>query len=312
MKLPTYPVYVISKGRADCCLTAKFLLADGVPFSLVVEPQEFDAYAANFGGDPLCTIVTTPFSNLGQGGIPARNFVWEHSVAAGTERHWILDDNIRDMYRLFRGSRLRANAGPLFAAAEEFIRRYENIAVAGFNYVMFAIARNMPPFYRNVHVYSCLCIQNDLPFRWRGRYNEDTDLCLQALSRGWCTVLFNAFLIMKMPTLTMRGGNTAELYAGDGRLRMARALERQWPGVVETRRRFGRPQHFIKGVWSKFTTPLKLRDGVQMPTGDDEFGMQLQQMTPEIRSPRIRALLESAGSRQDPEAQPAERKRRRR
>lgn len=29
--------------------------------------------------------------------------------------------------------------------------------------------------------FPCILIQNDIPFRWRGRYNEDTDLSLRAL-----------------------------------------------------------------------------------------------------------------------------------
>ena len=45
MKRPNYPVYVISKGRYDACLTANFLLKDQVDFRIVVEPQEFDKYA---------------------------------------------------------------------------------------------------------------------------------------------------------------------------------------------------------------------------------------------------------------------------
>src|SRR3972149_3358983 len=95
--------------------------------------------------------------------------------------------------------------------------------------------RQVAPFFLNTHVYSCLLILNSLPYRWRGRYNEDTDLCLQVLSAGWCTVLINAFMVDNMPTMTMRGGNTEELYQDDGRLKMARHLERLWPGVVETK-----------------------------------------------------------------------------
>lgn len=289
---PTHPVYVISKGRHDCCLTARFLVRDRVPFRLVVEPQEVALYEKEFGGNDVCTIVPTPFSNLGLGGIPARNFVWEHAIGLGAERHWILDDNIRGMIRLFRGLRLPAEAGPMFTAAEAFIARYENLAVAGMNYDTFAITPTLPPFYRNVHVYSCLCIDNALPFRWRGRYNEDTDLCLQALARGYCTVLFNAFLIQKMATLTMKGGNTAELYKGDGRLRMARSLERQWPGVVETRRRFQRPQHYVKDNWRRFDTPLRLKPGIALPTETQNFGMRLESVAP-VQSPAVRHVLET-------------------
>jgi hypothetical protein len=43
-----YPLYVPSKGRADCCYTAEFLIRDQVPFRLVVEPSEEKAYRAQF------------------------------------------------------------------------------------------------------------------------------------------------------------------------------------------------------------------------------------------------------------------------
>ena len=220
MTLPRYPVYVISKGRADCCLTARFLLRDRVPFRLVVEPQEAAAYAATVGPSPLLVL---PFSNLGLGSIPARNFVWDHSRAAGDARHWILDDNILGMWRRYRSRKIRCEAGVALRVVEDFADRYTNVGVAGHNYYMFSPnKRKQPPFFLNVHVYSSILLNNEMPYRWRGRYNEDTDLCLQALSGRWCTVLFNAFLAWKQRTMTMKGGNSAELYQGDGRLK--------WPG----------------------------------------------------------------------------------
>ena len=253
---PRYPVYVISKGRADCCLTANFLLEDGCPFHIVIEPQERSEYEKHY--DPSL-LLDLPFKNLGQGSIPARNWVWAHSKAAGAERHWILDDNIRKTSRRYKGQRIRCEAGIALHHCEEFVERYSNIAIAGLNYSMFCPeGSRCPPFALNVHVYSCLLIRNDLEQRWRGRYNEDTDLCLQVLSAGMCTVLFTAFLIFKVGTMTMKGGNADELYKGDGRLKMARSLERRWPGVVETKRRFHRPQHVVK--WNCFDTPLQRRE----------------------------------------------------
>jgi len=234
---PRYPIYVISKGRADRCLTANFLIRDEVPFKLVIEPQERELYENRYGSGQLLVL---PFSNLGQGSIPARNWVWAHALSSGAERHWILDDNIRAIHRSYEGKRFRCKAGPAFRALEDFTDRYENVAISGMNYHMFGLPRN-PPFFRNVHVYSCLLIRNDLPFRWRGRYNEDTDLCLQVLSAGWCTILCNVFLVYKMQSMLMKGGNTDELYKGDGRLKMARSLERLWPFVVTTQRRYKRP-----------------------------------------------------------------------
>lgn len=280
--LPRYPVYIISKGRWNIAntgfCTARFLKRDGVPFRMAVEPQEFDRYAEAFGADCL---IRLPFSNLGKGGIPARNFVWEHSISEGHEKHWILDDNMAEVFRCTRGQRIRCDSGPAFRCIEDFSDRYENLALSGMNYEFFGWSAGMGPFTQNVHVYSCILIRNDIPYRWRGRYNEDTDLSLQVLSGGWCTALVNAFLVKKAHTMMMKGGNTDELYKGDGRLKMARSLERVWPHVVYTDRRFKRPQHVIVGQWSKFDTPLRLKPGIDLTSMvPNEYGLEKRQLRP--------------------------------
>ena len=38
---PKYPIYIVSKGRADTRLTAKALEAMEVPYYIVVENQEY-------------------------------------------------------------------------------------------------------------------------------------------------------------------------------------------------------------------------------------------------------------------------------
>ena len=42
---PRYPIYIVSKGRADSRQTAKSLEKMGVPYSVVIEPQDYDAYS---------------------------------------------------------------------------------------------------------------------------------------------------------------------------------------------------------------------------------------------------------------------------
>jgi len=298
-RLPRYPVYIISKGRADTILlhTAGYLAFDYVPFRVVIEPQDFDDYAQMIPED---RILVLPFSNLGKGGTPARNWVWEHSIKEGHERHWILDDNIRRIYRLYGGHRFPCDAAVAMRTVEDFTDRYENIAISGMNYKMFGTP-NLYPYFINTHVYSNLLIRNDLPFRWRLRLNEDTDLCLVALSRGLCTVLVNVFLADKLPTMTMKGGNTQELYGGkwdrseaaatDGRLDMARILEHWHPGVVRVDRRFQRPQHVID--WKRFKQPLIRRGDEsdwQLLPELDEYGLTLRQVG-QVKSERMRAMV---------------------
>lgn len=272
MSNPRYPVYIVSKGRWESCLTAKALASLGVQFKIVVEPQEVEQYAAVISHTDILAL---PFSNLGQGSIPARNWIWEHAKATGAERHWILDDNITFFFRLYNNQKIRISSGIAFKAIEDFTDRYENIALSGMQYRGLAKQnQNIHPFIINTRIYSCILIKNDLSYRWRGRYNEDTDLSLRALKDGWCTVLFHAFLANKVATMAMKGGNTDELYQGDGRLKMAQSLAAQHPDVVKVGRRWGRWQHVVDYRPFKYNQ-LRLKPGVVIPQGVNNYGMVL-------------------------------------
>lgn len=273
---PKYPVYIISKGRWESRLTSKALERMKVPYHIVIEPQEFDQYAAVI--DPA-KIYVLPFSNLGLGGIPARNWVWEHSLSIGAERHWILDDNIRWFVRLNKNTYYKAADGTVFVACEDFTDRYTNVALSGMDYRWFVKRKfHRDPFSMNTRIYSCILIKNDIPYRWRGRYNEDTDLSLRALKDGWCTVLFHAFLAEKMTTMVMKGGNTEELYKlngqADGRLLMAQSLQQQHPDVVTITRKWGRWQHQVDYRPFKKNRLIR-KPGVEIPQGVDNYGMRL-------------------------------------
>jgi hypothetical protein len=281
---PRYPVYIISKGRHESRLTVKSLEEIGVPYRIVVEPQEYDLYASVINPD---NILVLPFSNLGRGSIPARNWVWEHSIEEGHERHWILDDNIRHFYRMNRGERLRVKTGAGFRAIEDWTDRYENVALSGMQYQTFGVRAPTDacrkPFLLNTRIYSCILIKNDIPFRWRGRYNEDTDLSLCVLKAGWCTALFYAFLCGKTATMTMKGGNTEDLYKQqakyDGRLEMARHLQAQHPDVVRVDKRWGRWQHVVD--YRPFArNRLRRKPDVPVANGPNEYGMVLKGKIP--------------------------------
>lgn len=272
-----YPIYIISKGRWESRLTSKALEKMNVPYHIVIEPQEYDQYAAVIDSKKIYVL---PFSNLGLGSIPARNWVWEHSISIGAKRHWILDDNLNNFRIYYDHRRIILEDDATFRAAEDFIDRYKNIALAGMQYTMFTvtqITKEKPPIQINTRIYSCILIKNDIPYRWRGRYNEDTDLSLRVLKDGWCTCLFNKFLCDKMATMTMKGGNTESLYKldnEDGRLLMAQSLHRQHPDVVKITRKWGRWQHQVDYRPFK-ANKLILKEGIEIPKGVNNYGMKL-------------------------------------
>ncbi len=270
---PSYPVYIISKGRAESRYTSRMLERMSVPYRIVVEPQEYEQYAAVI--DPA-KILTLPFSNLGQGSIPARNWVWEHSIAEGHQKHWILDDNIAGFSYFNRNRRHHLRCGTGFVVMESFADRYENVALCGPQYCGFMPkrVRHRRSLILNTRIYLFILIDNALIFRWRGRYNEDTDLSLRCLKAGLCTVLFQAFLHGKAATMSMTGGNTDELYQGDGRLEMARSLRRQHPDVVTITRRWGRWQHQVDYRPFKGNKLIR-KPGIEIPEGINEYGLRL-------------------------------------
>ena len=268
---PDYPVYIISKGRWDTRLTSKALERMNVPYHIVIEPQEYDNYAAVID---LKKILVLPFSNLGQGSIPARNWVWEHSISIGALKHWILDDNIENFHRLNRNIKPIALTGAIFKAAEDFIDRYENVPIAGFNYYSFCkTSDKLLPYILNTRIYSTILIQNNIPYRWRGKYNEDTDLSLRVLKDGYCTIQFNAFLAGKVTTQRMSGGNTDEVYK-DGTLEKSQALVDWHPDVAKVVWRFNRWHHHVN--YKKFKrNKLIKKTNLVIPNKINEYGMKL-------------------------------------
>ena len=97
---PKYPIYVITKGRWEKTLTIDTLEEMDIDFNICVEPSEYDNYISNPKIDKNKVIkLPENFSERKQGGIPVRNFVWQHSIDNGHKKHWIIDDNIDGFFR---------------------------------------------------------------------------------------------------------------------------------------------------------------------------------------------------------------------
>ena len=279
---PRYPIFIPSRGRwqAERALTARALREAGVPFKLVVEPLEADHYAAAFGVDSLIVLPRDGMRAVG-----SRRWIQEHATGA---RHWQLDDNMRGFYQQYRGKRIRCPAGVALRAVEDFTDRYDNVGLSGPAYKMFGFPER-PPFQVNCHGYSCMLINNSIQYRFRTT-NEDIEMCLQLLAGGWCTLLVNAFQVDKMVTMSVPGGNTDDLYQGDGRFRKALELAALWPGVATVRRRYGRPQAYVP--WGKLGPALRLNpDAAPVP----DYGLRLVARG-EVQSPRLKRLLDTEGN----------------
>lgn len=253
---PNFPVYIVSKGRAENGLTTRALQEMGVPHYIVVEQQELGLYRA---GRCFGELIVLPQSykdeyelcdedgfSKSTGPGPARNFCIDHSKSNGFARHWVMDDNIDAFHYLNNNEKFEVRTGSTLRAAEDFVCRYSNVPVAGLNYYSFCKKTDkVPPYILNTRIYSCLLIENDSGYRWRARYNEDTDLSLRVLKDGLCTIQFNAFLCGKITTQRMRGGNSADFYDEEGTLPKSKMLADLHPDVAKVVFKFNRWHHYV-------------------------------------------------------------------
>lgn len=305
---PKYPIYIISKGRADSRLTVKSMEEIGCPYRIVIEESEYSDYAAVIPAENILVLPKDFRETHGRkcevtgllgGSIPVRNWVWEHSKNEGHERHWILDDNIQHFYRLHKNKKIRMTTATGFRACEDFADRYKDVKMFGMNYAFFAPATTKrPPYYHNTRVYSCICLSNDIypELYWRGRYNEDTDLSLRVMKAGYHTFLFNAFLCGKVASMAMKGGNTEEIYnidkvggvedrkgseGFDNRKEFAESLRDQHPDVVHVTQKWGRYHHHVD--YREFQKGIKptFKDGLNIPKGYNNYGLKLVKLKDE-------------------------------
>ena len=283
---PEYPVYIVSKGRWESRLTSKALEHMKVPYKIIVEAQEYKNYANVIDPDKILVLPKLyldrydTFDNLGnsksRGPGPARNFAWDHSISINAKKHWVMDDNFDAFHRFNRNLKSEVDSGTIFKIMEQFVERYENVPIAGPNYYSFCKTTDaVPPFILNTRIYSCLLIQNDIPYRWRGRYNEDTDLSLRVLKDGYCTIQFNAFLAGKVTTQRMKGGNTADFYAQEGTLAKSQMLADMHPDVASVVWRFNRWHHHVDYKPFKSTKLIK-KAGLIIPDQINNYGMILE------------------------------------
>ena len=286
---PKYPIYIVSKGRWESRLTSKSLERMKVPYYIIVEEQEYEKYITTISKEKVLILPPEYQANYdvfnddigkgkGVGPGAARNFAWDHSIDLGEKKHWVLDDNIYDFYRLNRNAKNIVQTGTIFRCAEDFVNRYTNVLISGFNYCKFCIAsEKYPPYLFNTRIYSTLLIDNKTKHRWRGRYNEDTDLSLRVLKDGDCTLQFNAFLQEKATTQRLRGGNSKEFYDEEGTLNKSKMLQEMHPDLARVVWRFNRWHHFVDYKPFKRNKPIKV-DGLAIPKGINNYGMKMMNM----------------------------------
>lgn len=276
----SWPIFIPSRGRATRGGTFELLRKRGIPnpMKIIVEEDEYDRYSERF--KPGIVVVMPdrlkneydPCDGLGRqfslGSGPARNYAWELAEKMGAKWHWTIDDNVCAIAEFGDHIRNRAQPGSsdsLFSGydyhpgpewmpnMERYITGWRNVAMGGPHSVGFVVrVHKYSMAVPNSRIYSFNLIRTAAPFRWRGRYNEDTILSLDMITKGWRTILCRRWLMQKPDPKAARkiGGGNAELLYSSGTGPKSRLLARLYPKHVKVIQRFGRIHHFVD--WQKF------------------------------------------------------------
>ena len=298
---PRWPVFIPSRGRAGFAPTMRELDRIGVPYRVIVEDFEHDAYARFYGEKRLLVIPPRYFAEYDSGdpdgdkaGLPfgpglPRNLALDTALAEGHAWHWTLDDNIRYWARIDGNHCIRAGDGWVFAAMEDHAARYANVGEAGPEYKMWVPCREAwpRPFRYNHRVMSCQLLRTAAaaPLRWRFRYNDDIDFTIRLLEAGWCTINYIAFVQAKQGTQHVPGGSSTTIYAG-GTYAKTETLVRAHPRIVNRVLRWGRPHHMID--WDRWEGQHPERDPGWVPRPEVQAGYPTRLVT-------RRALREPGG-----------------
>lgn len=231
-----YPIFVISFNRAKNHTTSKILAEYHVPHFLILHKEQIkeykkyfndwqkkfttilefdDSYKLNY---ETCDNIPHTVKNAGSGA--ERNFAWDYSIKLGAKAHWLMDDNILS-FRYITGICKRNNTyvrkkatkeifWQLFGKAETFFDKYKNLLMIELTQADFCINTAKLAYMLNTRCFSCNLIWNNMPIRWRGRYNEDVILSYDIMTSGYCIASYRGGLLkMKQSTRSAVGGNHA-------------------------------------------------------------------------------------------------------
>ena len=253
------PIFIPSRHRSHIAGTAKVLEKVGVTdFRFIVESDDVAAYSNRFGKERVVELdrrYQEEYETCDDRGLSLpvgpgapRNMAWDIAVSEGAGWHWVLDDNLRNqLYRYGQdGFTVVRDGTRWFQELEALITSFSNVVMGGPHCESFVSHRhaNVRRFVINSRIYSFNLIKNDLPFRWRGRWNEDTILSLDILKAGFATVLSREFLMKKTATQLSKGGNTEAFYK-HGTGPKSRMLKIVYPEFVDVVMRYNRIHHYV-------------------------------------------------------------------
>lgn len=200
-----YNVYIPSKGRAGKCFTVDLCEKYNIPYKVFVESNDYDSYCSAYGEDKIIDVQGNDFGCVAH----SRRFIKEYSKSLGEDRHWQVDDDIKNMFRYDAENHKNVIIDPkiMFNDIETEVSKYTNVRIAGVSANTF-LKLKKKEYNVNAFPYCVMCIDSNMTYNWEDKTIDDIDMALQILSNGDCTMRFNIYNFYFVKSNKRSGGFT--------------------------------------------------------------------------------------------------------
>ena len=243
-----YPVFIPSKGRPNC-LTAKLMDDSHINYTLVVEPQDADAYAEAY---PHADFLILPENDAGMW--YARQFVLEHCRQEGLTWYWLIDDDIKRFTHNNETSTPRA----ALSYAEGLTNGYSRLAMVGIDFHQFAWSQKREySVNKRVAVVVLTNTTVDANHRPEVPLKGDLDFQLQCLDAGWSTITVHTYAMDTPAMGSTKTGGLSDFYKDNAHVEAAKYLVDFWqPYTKIVEKPLGDD---VKVDWKMFPNTLRAR-----------------------------------------------------
>jgi len=223
-----------------------------VPYTVFVEPQDVDAYAAQ--RHPMQVLDADD-----QGLYYARQKILDYARGRRQEWYWLLDDDINAFFEVVNRRCVKSNALGVLSVASLMFLDEPTVGQAGLEYRQYAWASNAD-FKLDSYCDVCVAIRSsvladyDPEFKLKG----DRDFTLQVLSEGYhvmkiCRYGFDA------AANGSNAGGLQDTYRAGVEKSMSERLVKKWPRQAKPfTKKDGRPD--VRVDWKWFEKQRALRE----------------------------------------------------
>jgi glycosyltransferase involved in cell wall biosynthesis len=215
----TFPIYIPSKGRPNSS-TARLLKEHGIPYYLVIEPQDEQAYREKRTG------VLKILDENNKGIAYVRNAILK--MNSGDNWFWMIDDDISRFMEVRNNRCYTQQPREVLEKAERIIISDTDVAIGALDYQQFAWAAKRE--YTDNSYAEVAVLMN--PSRISHQYDdyvalkEDRDFAMQVIKSGFKTRRVHGYAFSAPRNASNQGGLNEEYKAGKEKIAVARMIEK--------------------------------------------------------------------------------------